>query len=137
MNFHKVTKIGGSVVCEICGQNLLGHPVQEECLGALALEGRKDDTTKLPYHLLAPEFLEEVSRVLEFGANKYSARNWEKGMAWHRPFAALMRHMWTWWRGESLDAETGYSHLAHAACCIMFLLAYEKRKVGEDDRPQV
>ena len=97
--------------------------------------GRKDDQAKLPYHLLAPEFLEEVSRVLEFGANKYAARNWEKGMAWHRPFAALMRHMWAWWKGEGNDPETGYSHLAHAACCIMFLLAYEKRGIGDDDRP--
>lgn len=64
-------------------------------------------------------------------------RNWEKGMAWHRPFGALMRHMWAWWRGESDDPETGYSHLAHAACCIAFLLAYECRAIGTDDRHKV
>jgi len=100
------------------------------------MEGRKDDTGKLPYHLLAPELLEETARVLQFGTIKYSERNWESGMAWSRPFAALMRHMWAWWRGEATDPETGFSHLAHAACCIMFLLAYEKRKAGLDDRPR-
>lgn len=101
----------------------------------MTTEGVKFDNGKLPYELLAPELLEEVARVLQFGAEKYSARNWELGMAWSRPFGALMRHMWAWWGGQTNDPETGYSHVAHAACCIMFLLAYEKRWIGEDDRP--
>lgn len=98
-------------------------------------EGIKFDEGKLPFHLIAPEFLEEVAKVLGFGDMKYGARNWEAGMDWDRPFAALMRHMWAWWRGENTDPETGYSHLAHAACCIMFLVTYEKRYVGTDTRP--
>lgn len=99
-------------------------------------EGQKFDSDKLRYELLPPELLEEVARVLTFGAHKYSARNWELGMAWSRPFAALMRHMWAWWRGEDKDPETGYSHLSHAACCIAFLVSYEARNVGTDDRPK-
>jgi len=98
-------------------------------------EGNKFDGGKLPWHLLPPDALEEITRVLQFGANKYGDRNWEQGMAWHRPFSALMRHMWAWWRGEDTDPETGITHLAHAGCCILFLLAYEKRGVGTDDRP--
>jgi len=99
-------------------------------------EGQKFDSDKLRYELLPPELLEEVARVLTFGAHKYSVRNWELGMAWSRPFAALMRHMWAWWRGEDKDPETGYSHLSHAACCIAFLVSYEARNVGTDDRPK-
>lgn len=99
-------------------------------------EGLKFDDDKTPYHLLAPEFLEGTATVLKFGATKYGERNWEKGMNWSRPFAALMRHMWAWWRGENLDPETGLSHLHHAACCIMFLTAYENRKHGKDNRPK-
>ena len=98
-------------------------------------EGRKDDQGKAPYHLLAPELLDGTAQVLAFGAAKYAPRNWEKGMDWSRPFSALMRHMWAWWRGEDKDPETGMSHLWHASCCIMFLLAYEERKIGNDDRP--
>jgi hypothetical protein len=98
-------------------------------------EGRKDDTGKAPYDLLAPEFLTATAEILAFGAAKYAPRNWEKGMAWSRPFSALMRHMWSWWAGEQTDAETGKSHLWHAACCLMFLVAYEQRKTGHDDRP--
>ena len=111
--------------------------VQDEEILALAVrtEGRKDDQGKAAYHLLAPEFLEGTARVLEFGARKYGARNWEAGMHWSRPFAALMRHMWAWWRGDRADHETGMSHLWHAACCLMFLIAYEARQTGKDDRP--
>lgn len=99
-------------------------------------EGRKDDGGKTPYHLIAPEMLEGVGQVLEFGAKKYAPRNWELGMDWSRPFSALMRHMWAWWRGEAADPETGMSHLWHAACCLMFLMAYEDRNTGNDDRPK-
>ena len=97
--------------------------------------GYKADEGKLPYDLIAPEALEELAKVLSFGAKKYAPRNWELGMDWHRPYSALQRHLWAWWRGEHTDPETGFSHLAHAACNIMFLLAYERRKIGKDDRP--
>ena len=98
-------------------------------------EGRKDDHGKLPYHLLPPELMEGIAAVLQFGAAKYAPRNWEQGMAWSRPFSALMRHMWAWWRGEKADPETGMSHLWHAGCCLAFLIAYEQRRIGSDDRP--
>lgn len=71
-----------------------------------------------------------ISRPL----NRVGDRNWEHGMKWSRPFGALMRHMWAWWRGEDKDPETGRSHLWHAGCCIAFLIAYEARGDGEDDR---
>ncbi len=99
-------------------------------------EGVKADKGKIPYELLAPEYLEATASVLQFGANKYGSRNWELGMDWSRPFGALMRHMWAWWKGEEADPETGMSHLWHAACCIMFLIAYEKRQIGNDNRPK-
>jgi len=109
--------------------------LKEDKMSPPRLEGRKDDQGKAPYHLLAPEYLDAAAQVLAFGAAKYAPRNWEKGMDWSRPFSALMRHMWAWWRGEAKDPETGFSHLWHAACCIMFLVAYEERKTGNDDRP--
>ena len=94
----------------------------------------KDDNAKTRYDLLPPEFLEETARVLTFGAQKYSAHNWAQGASWSRYFSAMMRHMWAWWRGEDNDPETGFSHLAHAACCLSFLIAYQRRGLGEDDR---
>lgn len=98
------------------------------------LGGVKHDQGKPPVALLTREFLEETARVLEFGAAKYGTFNWTKGMKWSRVFSALMRHAWAWWSGEDKDPETGITHLAHCACCLMFLAHYEKFKKGEDDR---
>lgn len=97
-------------------------------------EGTKKDDGKVRMDLLPPELLFAVSDILKFGAEKYADRNWEKGMKWGRVYGALMRHMWAWWGGEQNDPETGKSHLWHAATNIAFLIAYEQRKVGEDDR---
>lgn len=102
---------------------------------ATPTEGRKDDGGKARHDLIPPELPDAVAQVLAFGAGKYGDRNWEKGMHWGRPFAALMRHMWAWWRGEKADPDTGMSHLWHAGCCIAFLIAFEQRQKGVDDRP--
>lgn len=99
-----------------------------------ALQAVKHDEGKPRYDLVPPEALDALSRVLTFGAAKYSSRNWEKGMDWGRVFGAMMRHAWAWWRGEHKDPETGYSHLWHVLCCAAFLVTYEQRRIGKDDR---
>lgn len=110
----------------------------------LAKEGLKFDGDKVRMDLLPPEFLFAVATILTFGAKKYADRNWELGMKWGRVFGALMRHMWCWWAGKAPtaksflfgedDEETKYSHLWHAGCCLAFLITYEERGIGEDDR---
>ncbi len=97
-------------------------------------EGLKFDKEKVRYDLLPPELLEGVAQILTFGAKKYGDRNWELGMDWMRVFGALQRHLWAWRSGENVDPETGKSHLWHAGCCVAFLMAYEQRKVGTDNR---
>jgi len=107
-------------------------------------DGRKDDEDKVRLELIPPEFIFAVGSVLTFGAIKYEDRNWEKGMSWGRVFGASLRHLMAWWGGKrpttknfvfgDLDTETGMSHLWHAACCICFLVTYEERAIGKDDR---
>lgn len=97
--------------------------------------GKKHDEGKVGVHLLPPSPLIEIAKVLDFGAKKYSAYNWSKGIAYSRVFGAALRHLWAWWRGEDKDPETGLSHLAHAGCCVLFLLQYESTRRSFDDRP--
>ena len=97
--------------------------------------GKKYDQNKNRLDLLPIDALEEVGWILTMGAEKYGDRNWEKGMNWSRLFGACMRHMWAWFTGEDKDRESGRSHLAHACCCVLFLLAYTLREKGTDDRP--
>lgn len=98
-------------------------------------EGRKDDQDKDPWHLAPWDAFKAIVIILNYGAKKYEPRNWEKGMLWSRLYSALIRHITAWWQGEKLDKETGYSHLWHAGCCICFLISYELRNIGIDDRP--
>lgn len=99
-------------------------------------QAQKFDSGKVMMELIPPELLEAVGTILTFGAQKYAARNWEQGMDWSRVYGALLRHLNAWWGGEELDPETGKSHLWHAGCCIAFLITYEQRQVGTDDRPE-
>lgn len=94
----------------------------------------KFDQNKLPLHLLSTEALNQTAAVLAFGAQKYAEHNWRNGFAWSRPLAAAMRHITAFNAGEDKDPESGLSHLAHAACCIMFLLEFEKTHPHLDDR---
>lgn len=110
-------------------------PKWEDQYGVTEVVPMKYDAGKVRYELFPGDALYGISTILTFGAKKYEDRGWEKGMEWSRVFGALMRHMWAWWGGEKLDPETEKSHLWHAGCCIVFLIAYEMRGTGKDDRP--
>ena len=119
--------------CKNCGIGFSkttdpSRDVCSACRRKLVAEGGvKFDMGKPRWDLLPGDSLEEIVKVLTYGAQKYEERNWEAGMAWHRPFGACMRHMWAWWRGEDYDKDTGLHHLSHAGCCILFLLSYAIR----------
>lgn len=114
--------------------NLETELVQLKAGLAQAGTALKFDQDKLPLHLLSTEALNQTAAVLKFGAQKYAEHNWRKGFAWSRPLAAAMRHIMAFNDGEDKDPESGLSHLAHAACCIMFLLEFEKTHQHLDDR---
>jgi len=96
--------------------------------------GAKFDQGKPQIGLISKIFVFGLARVLTFGAKKYAAHNWRKGIAYSRLFDALQRHLWAWWAGEEFDAESGESHLDHAACCLMFLRELSETSPGLDDR---
>src|SRR3990167_8769307 len=98
---------------------------------------KHDGQKEIRPELLAPEFLTGIAKVLAFGANKYSVGNWANGMEWSRIYGALQRHIIAWAGGENSDSESGFSHLFHAGCCLMFLVAHEARELGIDDRATV
>jgi len=96
--------------------------------------GTKYDGGKVRMDLLPSEALFRIAEVLTFGAAKYDSHNWRKGFKWSRTYAAAQRHLAAWNEGEDVDPESNISHLAHAACCLMFLLDFEKTKKELDDR---
>ena len=90
--------------------------------------GRKFDQGKLDYTLLPWDALTEVVKVLQHGVAKYARDNWRHvPNAAERYEAAGMRHRIARLQGEELDPESGHSHLAHEACCLLFQLALKAR----------
>lgn len=102
------------------------------------VEGRKDDDGKRLWSLVSWSSMEEIVKVLEYGAKKYAPENWR-----HVPDAkeryknALLRHVIAWASGETNDPETGLSHLAHAGCCILFALWFEKQPPVPKESPTI
>jgi hypothetical protein len=94
----------------------------------------KFDNEKPRMDLLDTKFLLDLAAVMGYGAIKYEANNWRRGMRHGRYFAAMMRHAWAYWGGEENDQESGLPHLAHAAACIMMLMGIAKSHPELDDR---
>lgn len=92
-------------------------------------EGLKYDIEKLRWDLLPIECVEDIVKILTFGAKKYAPNNWQVvENAEERYYAALLRHLSAWRQGEKVDPESGLSHLAHILCNVTFLLWFEKDK---------
>jgi len=92
------------------------------------LVGEKFDEGKLRWTLLPLDAVQDIVKVLEFGAKKYEVEGWKhvpKGKI--RYIDAAFRHLISHVQGEKTDSESGLPHLAHAACCLLFILHLEKK----------
>lgn len=98
-------------------------------------DGMKNDQGKVRWSTLPHDALVEVIHVLEYGAQRYGENNWcLVENARRRYFDAALRHLWAWYGGQDKDEESGRYHLAHAACCVLFLLALTIRgRIPEED----
>lgn len=101
-------------------------------MGAQPNTAVKFDQDKPRMDLLDPRAMEQLAKVLTFGANKYAAHNWRKGLSKSRLLAAALRHLFAYLGGQDNDPETGLSHAAHAMCCCMFILGLEHRPDLDD-----
>ena len=87
----------------------------------------KYDSGKPMISLVEPRFIEDIAKVLTFGAEKYGIENWQMCDDPRRYHDALLRHLIAYAKGEESDSETNISHLAHAGCCLMFLHYFEDK----------
>lgn len=103
--------------------------------------GLRYNTGKIRYELIPTHLLADTARVLEFGANKYHAWNWARGIGYSSVIGCIKRHLAAIERGEDIDPESGFRHTGHLICNLLFLEHYMNMKgKGEawdllDDRP--
>ena len=94
---------------------------------AKAHYGSKHDQLKPRYDLLPAVAIDELAKVLTFGAEKYAPNSWRNVPdAKNRYRAALLRHTFAIQRGEMVDEESGLPHSAMAMCNAAFLVELEK-----------
>lgn len=116
-----------------------GDPLRRHCIPVDAHRGvparkpgaQKDNTGKRLWKLLPTKAVGLVVDVLGYGAylaprpdgtKGYGENNWQ-GIPTLDYYDAALRHLTAWKLGERLDSASGLPHLAHAACCILFMLA--------------
>lgn len=91
-------------------------------------ESPKYDEGKLRWNLLPIEQLEEVVKVLEYGAIKYEANAWQgvnDGL--NRYTNASIRHLTEYLKGNKIDNESGLSHLSHSITNLLFMMWFENK----------
>ena len=101
--------------------------------------GKKYDEGKLEYSLIPVQSTREIVKVLMFGKNKYGKENWKLvDNPIERYMNALERHIYA--TKEALeskqyrklyDSETGILHMAHAGCCVLFIIWFILNKKSE------
>jgi hypothetical protein len=102
----------------------------------IKVEGVKFDNDKPQWSLMQWKALSQVVDVLTYGAKKYAPDNWKKvPNARQRYLDAGFRHFTAYAAGEKNDSETGLSHLAHAMCCLLFLLAFDLGEGNDTGNP--
>lgn len=93
----------------------------------------KDDRAdgKLRWDLLPLAEIEDIVRVYTEGAKKYADNSWQDiPDGFNRYFAATMRHLVAYAKGERFDSDTGCMHLAQVAWNAIALLYYDKHNKG-------
>lgn len=91
-------------------------------------KGVKLDTGKPRMDLFPLEVAESISKVLTFGAQKYTDNGWQHVPdAVKRYNAAMLRHLTAIDKGELYDEESGLPHIYHVGCCVSFLIYFFNR----------
>lgn len=98
------------------------HPDCHRALGFFCAVARGSNLR----YILKKEHLLNVCEVLQFGANKYAAFNWENGINFTRIISAGIRHALAAGKYSctELDPETGIAHFYHMNCNVIFLNHY-------------
>ena len=101
------------------------------------MSATRNNVGKLRWDLVDWGSVEEMLKVLEFGAIKYNPENWKKGLNREEILESTQRHLIQLFQKEELDQESQLHHAGHVMCNMMFYLYHAKHSsfVSERNNP--
>lgn len=93
--------------------------------------GTKIDTTLVPYEAICA-----IAVGLNYGAEKYEPRNYEKGLSYRQLCMSIERHNRAILDGEVIDTDSGLPHFVLLASSIAMLCNNIMQKTVIEDRPE-
>lgn len=81
----------------------------------------RNNAQKVKLSLIDLTCFEDLAKVLDFGARKYSVDNWKKGLVTTEILDSMLRHIAAFRAGEYYDKESGLPHIGHIQANAMFL----------------
>lgn len=111
--------------------------IVESMIGSVKAHGTRHNDGKLRWSLISWQAISCMVRVLMFGADKYGAQNWKKGLNIKEILDSLQRHVSALMDGELSDPESGMPHIGHVMCNCMFYAYFTlvKPENAKPDKP--
>ena len=77
----------------------------------------------------------EVAEALREGKEKYGRYNWrDNGVDASAYIDGALRHIFAWWEGEDIDADSGINHLSKAIAGLLLVRDSQCKLSMNDDR---
>jgi hypothetical protein len=93
-------------------------------------EFKKYDDGKLKFSLIEPTFIEGIAKVLTDASYEYGENNWktidQNELVRYKD--ALMRHMYSYMKGNIFDDKSKQHEMLHIACNAMFLFYFDTQR---------
>ncbi len=126
--FKSVITVGNLTYCGIC----FGSPVKLDGNQEVDMskKAKRFNGGKVEFDDMPMLGMLDVAKVSAYGRSKYAKQNWRGEAPVSQYINCAMRHMLKYMYGEDKDAESGCTHLGHAAWNM--LAAIEKSLVGKD-----
>lgn len=96
--------------------------------------GKKNDNGKPDLTDIPKEAMWEMGKAFTYGQKKYGKNNFRLGMNVSRQVAAAIRHLYQHLDGETVDVESGVTHLGHALASISMACYTMANYPDKDDR---
>lgn len=112
--------------------------VETQTFGPLKETNPKDaiGVRKAPLSVVPLNVLAEIGVGMLEGAVKYGRHNYRPaGVRASVYFDAVMRHLFAYWEGQTLDPDTGLSHLTKAMTALVVWRDAQLQGKEQDDRP--